>query len=260
MARAGDELDIGYLDETQNHEFVSVGRTTAWNWHQGAQLQWLGNSDKIVYNDFDGRQHVARIKNLRGQSEGVLTRPVAATSPDGSMALSYSFARLRGSPHGYAYANGIDLEADKQIPQKDGLWLLKTHCDEARLLFTVDQIARMEHEPSMNGAFHYFSHCQFSRRGTRFKFFIAGRWMITGSGRAIRLILMEGVFTYFQLRAWCPMFRGEAEIGLLRTLGPLLVAMGIMSLGTNQTMFGKLAEIVSAPTGTPRCRMMDVGC
>lgn len=186
MPQADDLLEVGYFDEFDGKVFHSVSRTRAWNWHQGAQLQWLGDGERIVFNDFDGEKHVTRVVGLDGALDRILPRPVAALAPDGSYALSYSFARLRGTPFGYAYANGVDEEADKRIPQMDGLWLMDTVRGNAQRLFTVAEVARLMPEPSMEGAFHYFSHCQFSPAGRRFKFF--HRWTVNSNRQWTRML------------------------------------------------------------------------
>lgn len=189
MPRAGDELEVGYFDELGQKKFHPVGRTRTWNWHQGAQLQWLGETETIVFNDFDGTQNVARMMDLAGGVIRVLSRPVAALTPDGSKALSYSFARLRGSPYAYAYAHGVDAEADRLIPQEDGLWVVDTRSDEVHRLFTVQEISRIQPEASMQGAFHHFTHCQVAPSGRRFKFF--HRWIADGNQQWTRMFTAD---------------------------------------------------------------------
>lgn len=189
MPRAHDPLEVGYFDESQRSKFHSLGSTRAWNWHQGAQLQWLGHTDQIVFNDFDGQGHIARIVDRAGRVVRVLSRPVAALTPDGTQALSYSFARLRGTPHGYAYANGIDPEAQNLVPQVDGLWVVDVASGKSNRLFTVAEIARLQPESSMEGAFHYFSHCQIDPSGRRFKFF--HRWTVDANRQWTRMFTAD---------------------------------------------------------------------
>lgn len=186
MPRPDDPLEVGYFDQRQGGEtFHPVGITKAWNWHQGAQLQWLGEQDKMVYNDFDGKQHVARVANLCGDLEKTIGAPVAAVSPQGTHALSYSFARLRGSPHGYSYANGLDATAGELIPVSTGLSMIDIQTGAISQLFTVADLAAIQTEASMQGSFHYISHCQFSPDGRRFKFF--HRWTVDANRQWTRM-------------------------------------------------------------------------
>jgi hypothetical protein len=171
MPKPDDTIEVGYFSGPNYKDFEAVGTTRAWNWHQGSMLQWIGTSSNIVFNDFDGSQHVARIVDPSGAFVATLPLPVAAVSPDGTKALSYSFARLRGCPHGYGYANGTDPEHDKLIPSKQGLYLVDIASGQTRFLFAAADIAGIQPEPWMSEAFNYFSHCQFSPSGKRFKFF-----------------------------------------------------------------------------------------
>lgn len=184
-----DKLEVGYFDGPDCMVFHKIGETTAWNWHQGAQLQWIGNSHEIAFNDFDGEKHVTRVVNLNGDVQRTLPLPISAVSRDGKMALSYSFARLRGSPHGYAYYNGVDPEEGTLIPSESGLSIMNTDTGDHTNLFSVADLAAIEPEPSMQGAFHYFSHAQFSPDGSRFKFF--HRWTIDDNSQVTRMITAD---------------------------------------------------------------------
>lgn len=175
MPKSNDIVGVGYFSGPNYRDFKSVGTTRAWNWHQGSMLQWLGTSSNIVFNDYDGKEHVARIVNASGELLQILQLPVAAVSPEGDKALSYNFSRLSNCPYGYGYANGIDPEQESLVPSKHGLYLIDIPSGKTHLIFTVADIAKIQREPSMAGAFHYFTHCQFSPSGERFVFF--HRWM-----------------------------------------------------------------------------------
>lgn len=185
MPKTDDMVTVGYFHGPEYKTFTPIGITRSWTWHQGAMLQWIGESRNIVFNDFNGQQHVARIVDEQGKAVSTLPLPVAAVSADGRLALSYSFARLRGTPYGYAYANGKDEEADRLIPTTGGLHLVDIFSGKAERLFTVADIAAYQPTPSMQGAFHYFSHCQFSPSGRRFKFF--HRWTRTDGSNGTRM-------------------------------------------------------------------------
>ena len=186
MPKADDALEIGYFSGPNYKDFNLAGTTRAWNWHQGSQLQWLGNSNNIVFNDFDGEKHIAKIVDLKGNILKKISLPVAAISPDGQKALSYDFARLRFSAHGYGYANAIDPEEKELIPSKNGLSVIDIGSGDANLIFTVAEITKVKPEPSMENAFHYFTHCQFSPSSERFVFF--HRWMKNNNQQWTRMI------------------------------------------------------------------------
>ena len=89
-------------------------------------LQWFGNSDTILFNNLQDGFHTARIVDMQGAPVRVLSRPVAALTPDGTRALSFSFVRLQQSAPAYCYANGEDLHANHLAPDEDGLFLMDT--------------------------------------------------------------------------------------------------------------------------------------
>lgn len=189
MPKEDDKVEVGFFSGPEYKSFSPVATTYAWNWHQGAMLQWIGKSQNIIFNDYDGQHHVARILDCQGNTISSLSLPVSALSSDGRLALSYSFARLRGTPFGYAYANGKDNEADCLIPSKNGLHLIDISSGKTKLLFTVADIVTYKPTSSMQGAFHYFSHCQFSPSGKRFKFF--HRWAKPNGSNGTRMITSD---------------------------------------------------------------------
>ena len=184
----GDQVEVGYLYGPDYLEFKSLGKTAAWNWTQGAMLQWVNGTEQVIFNDFDGEQYVARIVNLEGGELKEMPYPVGAVSPGGSRALSYNFARLRRGMPGYGYAGGIDPDGDVLIPSRKGSGLKVIDLERGRSeeLFTVADLAAIKPEASMEGAFHYLTHCLFAPSGERFVFF--HRWLVKDNRRYTRMI------------------------------------------------------------------------
>ena len=62
-----DRADIGVIDLKDQYKWTKIGESTAWNWQQGARLQWRPGSDEIVWNDRsdDGKQYVCRVYDFR---------------------------------------------------------------------------------------------------------------------------------------------------------------------------------------------------
>jgi hypothetical protein len=130
-------------------------------------LQWVGDSSQVLWNDCVGGQHVARIADRDGRLLSTLPRPVGAVSPDGSKALSHSFSRLRASPYGYGYANGADPDDGDLCPDESGIEVVDLSSGARELILSLAQVAALEPERTMRGAFHYLTHCQFSPSGSR---------------------------------------------------------------------------------------------
>jgi len=209
MPLPDDCVEIGYFSGQGYSNFHSLAVTKAWNWHQGAMLQWLGDSLNIIFNDFSQGRHIARILDLEGNLIRIIPLPIAAVDFDGKKALSYNFARL-WTIHGYGYSNGIDPAGKELIPSRDGLSLIDIDSGEVHFLFSVSEITKIAPESSMRGAFHFFTHCQFSPSGRRFSFF--HRWvrnnnrhwtrMITANleGREIFIFPTSGMVSHYSWR------------------------------------------------------------
>jgi len=91
--RPDDRAEIGFIDLKDQNKWTKIGDTTAWNWQQGARLQWRPKSNEIVWNDRsdDRKAFVCRVYNFRTGKERTLPRPIYDLSPDGSTALTHDF-------------------------------------------------------------------------------------------------------------------------------------------------------------------------
>ncbi|MCU0917006.1 MAG: hypothetical protein MUC88_20955, partial [Planctomycetes bacterium] len=60
--RPTDRAQIGFIDLQGGYQWTRIGETTAWNWQQGARLQWRPGSQEILWNDRaeDGGHYVCR--------------------------------------------------------------------------------------------------------------------------------------------------------------------------------------------------------
>jgi hypothetical protein len=175
MPRDDDALEVGYFDGEDYRDFHSVGRTHAWNWHLGCNLQWRGTGSELVYNDFESGALVARVLDVDNSVTRTVDSPVGAVSPDGRRGLSYSFPRVNRYMPGYGYINGDDPSIDDPVPGDSGLSLVVLESGDSTFLFSIREIADIEPDSSMSGSRHYFSHCQFSPSNRRFVFL--HRWV-----------------------------------------------------------------------------------
>jgi hypothetical protein len=175
MPRSDDCMTVGYFTGEGFRDFNAIAQTKAWNWQQGCMLQWIGGTNSFIFNDFDGASHVARIYDSAGKLTRTLPVPIAALSPSGDYALSYSFERCQVYAPGYGYVNGEDPEQGSERPGTHGIQALDLTSGQAKHLFSVSDIASLRPDRSMEGAYHYVSHCQFNLFGNRFVFF--HRWI-----------------------------------------------------------------------------------
>jgi hypothetical protein len=175
MPRSDDYVTVGYFTGEEFREFHPVAKANAWNWQQGCMLQWIGGTDAFIFNDYDGDSHIARIHSAEGKLLGTLPVPVGAVSPTGSHGVSYSFERCHVYSPGYGYPNGQDPELRSERPNSHGIQILDLASGKTRHLFSVSDVASFQSDPSMTGAYHYLTHCQFNSPGDRFVFF--HRWI-----------------------------------------------------------------------------------
>jgi len=182
-----DRAIVGVVDTAQGNRFRAVCDTRAWNWQQGAMLQWLPSQPDrlIVYNDRQGDQYVSVVRDIHTGESRILPRPIYCLSPDGSYALSLNFARLHWIRPGYGYAGPPDPWADELRPEDDGIYLMDLATGEYHLIISLAEMAALATHPSAGDAAHKFNHLLFSPDGRRFIFL--HRWRAADGSRHHRM-------------------------------------------------------------------------
>ncbi len=175
-----DRASVCVIDLERDGETEVVAETQAFNWQQGAHLQWLpgGNGRSIIYNVREGDGYASCIHDLDSGDRRLLPRPIYTLSRDGTRALSLNFSRLHDCRPGYGY-NGIpDPWAAEAHPADDGIYVMDLAGGESEMLVSLAQIAAFEPDQSMRDGKHWFNHLQFATDDTRFVFF--HRWHARG--------------------------------------------------------------------------------
>jgi hypothetical protein len=153
-----DHADIGYIDLKDAFKWTKIGETTAWNWQQGARLQWRPRSDEIVWNNRsdDGQKYVCSVYNFRTGKSRTLPRPVYDLSPDGTTALTHDFERMKH--RGTDYVGIEDAFKDQYAPAKTGIWKMNMDTGQAELIISLEQMADIAYpkgHPSL-GCLYFF--------------------------------------------------------------------------------------------------------
>lgn len=175
MPTGSEKVEIGYFTGKDQTDFNSIAVTSTWNWQMGSMLQWLANTNNIIFNDYNGANHVAKVIDMNGNLLEEYSKPIVAVSPDGNYALSHSFIRLRKAAPAYGYANSDDNSASENVPKNDGIYLLNLKTNDSQLIFSIADIANYDSEKYTKESYHYFTHCLFSPSGKRFAFY--HRWL-----------------------------------------------------------------------------------
>jgi len=165
-----DRADIGVIDLKDGYKWTKIGETTAWNWQQGARLQWRPRSDEIVWNarSDDGQKYVCSVYNFRTGNRRNLPRPIYDLSPDGATALTHDFERMKYFK-GTEYV-GIEDPYDKQYaPSKTGIWKMNMDTGEAQLVISLERMAAIAFPSgSPSSGRLYFFREGWNPSGTRF--------------------------------------------------------------------------------------------
>ena len=140
LQEAEDTAILGYFSE--DGYFSELAETKAWNFQQGAMLQWHpGDPDKqILFNSIDGDSYCSVQLNIETSQRKIFSHPIACVAPDGTKALSINFSRLYDFRPGYGYAGIADPWRDDPIPADDGIFLLDLNSAKASLLLSLEEI------------------------------------------------------------------------------------------------------------------------
>lgn len=175
-----DVAVVGMVDTAEDNRFIPLDETTAWNWQQGAMLQWLGSAPDrlVIYNAREGDRFVAKIRDVHSGEVRGLPRPIYAVTRDGRAALSLNFSRVARTRPGYGYVGLPDSSEGAPHPADDGIWWMDLNSGEASLVVSLDQMANFEPHPTMERATHWFNHLLPNPSGSRFIFL--HRWIQPG--------------------------------------------------------------------------------
>lgn len=192
MPKAGDVVGIGYWD-LGGSGYTPLAETRAYNWQQGAQLQWLGPgfSDEIIFNDCVDGEFVSRVVGMDGSVRRTLPRAVYTVDPDGSQAICVNYRRLFHTHKGYDYLGGSDAEGPRwrgELPEGDGLTLMDLKTGRHNLVLSTREVAAHRPLPIMRGAQHMLDHAMFSPDGRHVSFL--HRWLYS-AGIYSRLFVLD---------------------------------------------------------------------
>jgi len=168
-----DVLELGVID-LQSGEASIFAETTAWNFQQGAMLQWLGNSvDTVLYNirNKEGNYN-AVVHNIKTGAKKVLNMPSACVSPDGRYSLSINFSRIYDFRPGYGYAGKRDENYNIGSPENDGIFLTDIKTGKSKLLISYGDILKEFKLSGLENEKYVINHITFNTDSNRFLFLL----------------------------------------------------------------------------------------
>lgn len=137
----GDKAQLGFI-ELATGKFEVVAETEAWNFQQGAMLQWnpRNPSEEILFNAFDGKDFRGMCLNIKTGAKRVYEMPFANVSRDGKYAISINFHRLYDFRPGYGYASVGDPFYWQKHSDQDGVFITDLETGETKLVLSLQQI------------------------------------------------------------------------------------------------------------------------
>jgi hypothetical protein len=181
---------VGMVDLANGDRWRPFAETRAWNFQQGAMLQWLpGSASEVVFNDRAGDRFVAVVLDVKTGRRRTLPRPVAAVSHDGEWALSINYSRLARVRPVCGYRGIEDAWDAERHPAGDGIWRMDLATGDSELVVPLDELARYQPADSMRGVDHWVNHLLVSPECARFAFL--HRWRRAGGGFDTRLFTAD---------------------------------------------------------------------
>lgn len=139
LQKANDVCELGYLDAGK---FVKFAETTAWNFQQGAMLQYHPTLENTVYyNVCENGKFMAVTHNYMTGEKKYTDRATACVSPNGKWGLGINFGRIFAFRPGYGYAGFTDEYADVNAPAEDGVFLVDMESGHSRQIVSYDKLA-----------------------------------------------------------------------------------------------------------------------
>lgn len=135
-----DILELGVVDiETRN--FEKIAETKAWNFQQGALLQWhRQKQDTVFYNVFENGEFMTVQHNVK-TGDKKYTPVCANVSRNGKWGLRVNFCRIYDFRPGYGYCNYKDPFYDIAQPENDGVFLVDMETGQEKMILSYPQMA-----------------------------------------------------------------------------------------------------------------------
>lgn len=218
---AKDFAMVGYFDLNENPDkFIPIAKTYAFNWQQGAMLQWLGKdfSKRVVFNNRINGKFISQVVDIETKEVSVFDFPIYSVSPSGDYALCLDYERLYWCRPGYAYAGIANERKKANSLGSGGIYKLDFNTKNLKLIVDIEEVLKMKSNAMSVDAMHYLEHIQFGPNNKQFSFL--HRWVfknhiytrlltsnINGSG--LNILLDSGRLTHYCWRkqqsilAWC---------------------------------------------------------
>jgi len=170
-----DSAELGMIN-VETKAKIKIAETTAWNFQQGAMLQWnpAAPDNEVVYNIRVGETYRAVIQNIKTKNKRLLEMPVATLDPKGRYALSINFSRVFDFRPGYGYHGIEDVHKNLETPDDDGIFKIDMTTGKSRLILSFPQIRSLLQDTSsvVKKGKLVINHITYNPDGSRFVFLV----------------------------------------------------------------------------------------
>lgn len=166
-----DVCELGILN-TENGEFEKYSSTKAWNFQQGALLQWFVPNESIVYNVRGNNGFAAEIRDIKNDKYYRYPMAYANLSEDRTKALCLNMSRIYDFRPGYGYSDFPDPYFDEKAPENDGIYLMDMKTGDTKLIINYRDIIKQFPEEPYSSCKLVVNHITFNPSGTRFLFLL----------------------------------------------------------------------------------------
>ena len=177
-----DICEIGMLDIT-TRKFIKLAKTTAWNFQQGALLQWFRDDDHIIYNVREAGKYCSCVMNIKTGEKRILPMAIANLSKDGKKAVCINFSRIFDFRPGYGYCGIQDPYFDEKAPAEDGIYIMDTDTGACRLVVNYEAMRAAFPKHPYSDEKLLVNHITFNPSADRFVFLLrnfpenGGKWV-----------------------------------------------------------------------------------
>ena len=191
----GERIAVGVVDPSTGG-FNAVATTAAWNFTQGAMIEWCPQSpnDEILFNDtVDGEPVGVRLNVLTGARQLYL-RPFESAGGEGARVASLTPGRIARLHPGGGIAGVRDPFSDDPAPENDGIFLIGLTSGLSRLVLPISAVAAhaCARHPKLRRREFWIESVSFNRGGTRMIFTVCAGGESARTDAALYTAAMDG--------------------------------------------------------------------
>ena len=133
-----------------------IGSSSAWNWQQGSELQWI-DDDTIIFNDFVHGNLIAKSVNISTRKDYNFKYPVSGINVSKKIYASACFQSFSEEMPGYGYFFGKNRKSPNK---RNELLLLSLKTGDISATIDMSRFST-----NISSRFGCISHIQFSENG-----------------------------------------------------------------------------------------------